>query len=165
MLNHMTGGAWGIVVRRIFEAGSRTIPLLMVLFVPLIFAMTTLYSWTDPEVMNANPFLLSKKPYLNENFFLLRAAIYFVVWIVLALALNHLSRQQDETKDPGLTRRLQGLSGVGTLLYVITSTFRYFRLGNVAGSHVVLEYLWFLVRHHACFDNVLPGCHCLGAGS
>ncbi len=126
MLNHMAGGAWGIVMRRVFEAGTRTIPLLMVLIVPLLFGISALYTWSDPEIMNANEFLLSKQPYLNVNFFLLRVPFYFFVWIGLSFALNRLSRQQDEARDPGISRRLQGLSGVGTLLYVLTATFAIF---------------------------------------
>jgi hypothetical protein len=126
MLNHMTGGAWGIVMRRVFEAGSRTIPLLLVLFLPVVFGMTSLYSWMDPEVMRNNALLAAKEPYLNQRFFLLRAGIYFVVWLVLMLWLNRMSRRQDESGDPALGRRLAGLSGAGTLLYVLTVTFAAF---------------------------------------
>ena len=126
MLNHMTGGAWGIVMRRVFEAGSRTVPVLLVLFVPIVFGMNSLYSWMDPVVMANNAFIAAKEPYLNENFFLLRAGIYFVVWMVLALVLNQMSRRQDENSTPDLSRRLQGFSGAGTLIFVLTITFASF---------------------------------------
>ena len=35
MLQHMTGGNWGVVLRRIFEAAARTLPWMALLFVPI----------------------------------------------------------------------------------------------------------------------------------
>lgn len=36
MIQHVAGGAWGFSIRRLLEAGSRTLLLLAVLFVPLL---------------------------------------------------------------------------------------------------------------------------------
>src|SRR5205814_9846987 len=48
MLQHLTGGAWGFVIRRVLEAGTRALPLMLLLFLPLaIFGLTHLYKWTD----------------------------------------------------------------------------------------------------------------------
>jgi hypothetical protein len=113
-------------MRRVFEAGSRTIPLLLVLFLPIVFGMSSLYSWMDPEVLQNDPLVAAKEPYLNQQFFLIRAAGYFVIWLVLMAWLNRMSRRQDETGDPSLPKRLAGLSGAGTLLYVLTVTFAAF---------------------------------------
>jgi len=46
MLQHLSGGAWGLVIRRVLESGTRTLPLMAVLFVPIIFGMGYLYEWT-----------------------------------------------------------------------------------------------------------------------
>ena len=51
MLHHVVGGAWGAMIRRVLEAGTRTLPLMVVLFVPLLYGLTTLYSWSRPEVV------------------------------------------------------------------------------------------------------------------
>ena len=51
MVHHLVGGAWGAVIRRVLEAATRTLPLLLVLFVPVWFGLEDLYSWADPEVV------------------------------------------------------------------------------------------------------------------
>ena len=48
MINHLTGGTWG-VFRRVFEASSRTLPLLAILFLPIVLGMGSLYVWTHPD--------------------------------------------------------------------------------------------------------------------
>ena len=50
MIQHLSGGTWGIF-RRIFEASSRTLPLLRVLFIPVLLGMTTLYPWTHADLV------------------------------------------------------------------------------------------------------------------
>jgi hypothetical protein len=51
MVIHLTGGAWGLVIRRPLEAATRTIPLMAVLFIPVIFGMGHLYHWTHAEAL------------------------------------------------------------------------------------------------------------------
>src|SRR5678815_1865709 len=46
ILQYLTGGAWGVVIRRTLEAASRTLPLLIILFLPIAFGVTHLYEWT-----------------------------------------------------------------------------------------------------------------------
>ena len=65
MLQHMTGGQWGLVTRRIFEAGSRLIPLCVLLFIPVAAFAPKLYLWARPEAVAADEILKLKAPYLN----------------------------------------------------------------------------------------------------
>jgi hypothetical protein len=124
MLQHLTGGAWGLVIRRVLEAATRTLPLMLILFVPIALTMNQLYPWTDQEKMEKSAALLSKsKHYLNPSFFLERAAIYFGIWLLLAYLLNKWSREQDRTAEPRFTRRMKMLSGPGLGLFVLTTTF------------------------------------------
>jgi hypothetical protein len=51
MLQHLTGGAWGLVIRRVLEASTRTLPLMIILFIPIIFGLKDIYLWTDPVFM------------------------------------------------------------------------------------------------------------------
>jgi len=123
MLHHVTKGAWGVVIRRILEASTRTLPFVAVLFVPVILGMGTLFKWTDPEYLANDDLVAAKTPYLNESFFLIRAAIFFAIWLGLAFYLNRASRRQDETGEPSIALRLQFVSAIGLGLYVLTSTF------------------------------------------
>jgi hypothetical protein len=81
MLHHLVRGAWGAVIRRVLESGTRTLPLLVLLFVPLLFGVHELYLWARPEVVANDPLLQRKSPYLNIPFFRLRSAFYFVIWL------------------------------------------------------------------------------------
>ena len=71
MIQHLSGGAWG-VFRRIFEASSRTLPLLAMLFIPVLFGMGHLYPWTHPDLVAQDHILQHKAPYLNTMFFIVR---------------------------------------------------------------------------------------------
>jgi hypothetical protein len=121
MINHLTGGTWG-VFRRVFEASSRTLPLLAVLFLPIVLGMGSLYVWTHPDHVMADEVLQHKALYLNTGFFLLRALIYFAGWILVAWTLTRWSRQQD-SGDASVNLRLQYLSGGGLVFYALTATF------------------------------------------
>jgi hypothetical protein len=121
MIQHLSGGAWG-VFRRIFEASSRTLPLLALLFLPVVLGMGSLYPWTHADHVAADEVLQHKQPYLNTPFFLVRALVYFVGWILIAWTMTKWSRQQDEG-DSSVNLRLQYLSGAGIVFYTFAATF------------------------------------------
>lgn len=123
MLHHVTGGAWGIPIRRPLEAGTRTLPLVALLFVPLGFGLSRLYEWTRPDVVAHDPILQHKAAYLNVPFFAARTILCFSVWLAFMALLNRWSREQDEAPKRGLTRRLQLLSSAGLVAYGFTITF------------------------------------------
>jgi hypothetical protein len=122
MLQHLSGGGWGVVLRRTFEAAARTLPWMALLFVPLVFGLRDLYPWTDTAMVAEDPILREKAIYLNTPFFLARAAVCFAVWIGLALWLTRWSAQQDRTGDPALAVRMRNTSAIGMVLYFITMT-------------------------------------------
>jgi hypothetical protein len=125
MLQHLTGGAWGMLLRRILEAASRTTLLLFVLSTPLAAGLSQLYVWTHSDVMAQEPELLHKSQYLNTPGFLARAAGYFVVWIAISYLLNRWSAAQDRagTADSADAQRFRILSAAGLVLYGLTITF------------------------------------------
>lgn len=123
MLQYLTGGAWGLVIRRLLEAAARTLPLLALMFVPLIIGMSHLYTWTHLEKVRQSALLMHKHPYLNVPFFLVRLTIYFAVWMTLEFLLNHWGQGQDQYDDPRLRWRLKALSGPGLVLYGLTVSF------------------------------------------
>jgi hypothetical protein len=123
MLHHMVGGGWGFVIQRLLESGTRTFPLLAVLFLPLGLGLHNLYEWSHTEIVAADKVLQGKSLYLNAPFFYGRAAFYFAVWMLLAYFLNKWSARLDETQDREIIRRMQYVSGSGLLLYGLTVTF------------------------------------------
>ena len=123
MVHHLTGGFWGLPIRRPLEAGTRTLPLITALVLPLLLGVGRLYSWTHPDLVAADVVLKSKQLYLNLPFFLIRNVIYFAVWWALVRGLNRWSDEQDRTGDPRLALRLENMSGPRLVLYGLTVTF------------------------------------------
>jgi len=126
MVHQLSGGAWGVVIRRQMGAASRVLPVLTVLFLPIVFGMPYLYEWTHAEIVNADPVLRGKALYLNTPFFLVRAAIYFAAWNAITYLLNKWGLEQDQTGDPRIARRMQMLSGGGLVVYGLCITFASF---------------------------------------
>jgi hypothetical protein len=122
MLHHLVGGEWGFITRRIFESATRTLPLMTILFVPLLLGVHSLYEWSHAEVVAQDTTLQHKSAYLNVPFFLLRSAIYFGAWLLLAWLLNRWSGQEDRG-DLSFQGRFQRLSGPGLIIYALTITF------------------------------------------
>jgi hypothetical protein len=121
MLQHMSGGQWGLVSRRIFEAGCSLLPYCLLLFIPIAVMAPTLYSWARPGA-NADEIIRHKQLYLNLPFFWIRAGIYFAVWIGCATLLNRWSAAQDRGEvatTEADTRRFRVVSAPGLLIYVL----------------------------------------------
>lgn len=125
MIHQLSGGEWGIVIRRSCGAAARVVPVMTVLFLPIAFGMHELYEWTH-EGWAEGEFLHRKQQYLNVNFFLVRAAIYFAIWNGLAFLLSKWSLDQDRTGDTSLTRKMQVLSAGGVLIGGLAVTFAAF---------------------------------------
>lgn len=123
MLHHLVGGSWGVVIRRLLESGTGTLPLMAVLMLPLLAGLPRLYVWARPEAVANDELLQHKAPYLNVPFFVGRLVFYFAVWIVISYLLNKWSREQDRALLPQVKTRLQLLSGPGLVLYGLTVTF------------------------------------------
>jgi len=124
MLQHLTGGAWGLIIRRVLEAGSRTLPLMLILFLPVLLGLNQIYIWTNKAEMDQAPALREKAAhYLNPAFFTVRAAVYFAIWMLMMWLLNSWSLQHDRTANRSLLKRLQMISGPGLGLLIITITF------------------------------------------
>jgi hypothetical protein len=126
MVHQLSGGGWGVVIRRPIGAATRVLPVMTVLFLPIAFGMFRLYSWTNLDLVAHDEALQHKHLYLNTPFFLARAAFYFLVWNTLTYFLNAWSLEQDTTAEPGPARRMQKLSAIGLLGYGLTITFASF---------------------------------------
>ena len=126
MVHHLAGGRWSASLRGLLEASTRTMPLLILLFIPIVLGITELYEWSRPEIVEGDHILEHKAIYLNVPFFLGRAAFYFVVWGLLAFFLNRWSAQYHENPDPTIHDRLKQISAPGLVLYALTMSFAAF---------------------------------------
>jgi len=122
MLHHLSRGGWGLMVRRLLEAASRTIPLVFLLALPLAFGMRDLYAWARPELVAADPVLEAKRWWLTVPFFWVRLVVYFAVWGGFSWVLNRLSLEQDRTGDPRLARKMQLVAAPGLAVYCLLAT-------------------------------------------
>src|ERR1700752_5481808 len=120
MLQHLTGGGWGLVIRRSLEAATRVLPLMGILFVPVLLGAHSIYhEWTDPE----NEVVKFKIPYLNLRFYTVRAVVYFAIWLTLAFLLNKWSLEQDRTANNRYTKNMRLLAGPGMVVLIFSVTF------------------------------------------
>ena len=128
MIRHLTGGGWGMVIRRILGAAMRTQPLLALLFIPIILGMHKLYIWAQPLDQISDKHLREHleditKTYLTTNGFVIRAIFYFAIWNLLSYLLSHWSRQTDRAGAPDNTERFKAVAGPGLILYGFTISF------------------------------------------
>lgn len=123
MLHQLVGGGWGMVIRRLLESASRTLPLMILLIVPLLFGMRYIYLWARPEVVAGDHLLQHKSAYLNVPFFWVRTALYFASWLALAYLVNRASSDPGAAFEGRTAGRLRRLSGAGLVLYCLTASF------------------------------------------
>lgn len=125
MLHFAVSSRWGLTLRRIAEAGGGAIWVMAILFIPLIIGLPFLYPWARPQEIAADPALKYQTWYLNMPFFIVRAVIYFAVWIALAYFANRQIARlaNDPAGNPLLRGRLQGLGAAGMILYAFTMFF------------------------------------------
>ncbi|MGB4990979.1 MAG: hypothetical protein WBO10_17210, partial [Pyrinomonadaceae bacterium] len=127
MLQYLTGGAWGLVIRRVVEAGSRTLPLVFLFFIPLAVGVYThsFYEWTHlPATDHA---IEARGIYLLPWFWIVRSIIYFGLFGVMVYLLNKWGAEQDKTHTVEGSRlvleRASRFSGPTMVIYALSVTF------------------------------------------
>jgi hypothetical protein len=125
MLQYLTGGAWGVVIRRVLEAGTRTVPILFILFLPLAIGVNSLYEWT--HLAPTEHVMVHRGWYMTSWAWLLRSAIYFALFWAMTLYLNKWSKLQDQTTNPEDSARYLGkataFSGPSMVIFSLVVTF------------------------------------------
>jgi hypothetical protein len=123
MIHHLTGGGWGFVTRRFLEAGFMTLPMMVLLFVPILFGLDDLYPWARLKVVPVSNTLRETTSYLNRPWFCARTIGFFTMWLVMAHYLRKWSLQQDISSEVAPSVRLRTLSGPGIVIYPLTASF------------------------------------------
>ncbi len=128
MIRHLTGGGWGVVIRRVMGAAMRCIPLMTLFFIPLLFGMPRLYIWDRPLSSVADVHLRAHlqditQTYLTVHGFIARAVLYFAIWNLLSFLLSKWSAEGDHPGARDNTQRFKAVSGPGLILYAFTIGF------------------------------------------
>ncbi len=133
MIRHLTGGGWGTVIRRILGAAMRTLPIMAILFIPIIIGVLNhqMYPWLKPLDAIADKNIKAhlekhafiKDAYLNPSGFIIRAVIYLAIWNLLSFLLSLWSKQTDNPNAPDNTQKFKAVAGPGLILYAFTISF------------------------------------------
>jgi len=178
LIQYAAQGGWGIVLRRIGETTFVTLPVMAVLFVPVLLGMHYLYEWSHAGAAEQDALLRWKSPFLNVPFFLIRAAIYFGSWSLIAIVYYRGSRGQDETGDPAVSARLRRFAGPALIVLALTQTFAaidwimsltphwystmfgvYFFAGSFVGFIALLSVVAVAMRGAGLLDTVISPEH------
>ena len=127
ILQYLTGGAWGVVIRRVVEAGSRTLPVIVILFVPLAIGVFThsVYEWT--HLPPTDHVMEHRGWFMTPESWILRSAIYFALFGVIVYLLNKWGGEQDKTDNYEDAERFLGKAtafcGPTMVIYALLVTF------------------------------------------
>lgn len=127
-MQYLVSGRWGVVIQRALEAGGYTLPLMLLLLLPILFGLPHLYEWARPEVVAHDALLQHKAPYLNVPFFTFRVLGYLVIWTAIAYLQRKWSERRDKLKTEESHNRLKNLSGPASVVLGLTVTFASFDL-------------------------------------
>lgn len=174
LIQYATQGGWGIVLRRIAENTFAMLPVMAVLFVPLLMGLQDIYPWMAAGAADHDQLLRWKAPYLNVPFFLFRAALYFACWSFMALVWYRGSRGQDTTGDPAVSARLRRFAGPALVVLALTQTFAsidwimsltphwqstifgvYFFAGALLGFLALLSIVAVSMRHAGLLEGII----------
>ena len=127
LVQHLAGGSWGALIRRPLEAGTMVLPLMALLFIPILFGIGYLYEWSHPDVVAGSIFLQAKAAWLNVPFFIIRAVLYFAILIAMAFYYTRLSERQDRSDNLAEATRIRERfgdgAGPGIVVFVLVMTF------------------------------------------
>jgi hypothetical protein len=124
-LHNVVGGNWGVAVRRLVEAGLKTLPLIALFAIPIFFALGTLYKWTDAGYRAEHFATGHKAAYLNPTWFIIRTLLYFAIWGFSGFRILAMANEHDRTGDPALFKRIKGRSAPALLVFVVTTTLAF----------------------------------------
>jgi hypothetical protein len=144
LLHHTVGGKWGMLIRRMCEAGARTLPFMIVLLIPVLASLPVLYEWARPEAAH-DPVIQAKSAYLNVPGVIGRSVFYFLVWGFYAWKLSAWSGEQDATGDARLIEKMRAVSAPGIVVFVFVTTFAF------VDWIMALEPRWFSTMYAAMF--------------
>jgi len=140
MLQYVTGGKWGLLLRRPLEAMSRTLPLVFIYWLALGFMLKRLYMWANPGLVDeglqkglishAQELLLRhaiewKHPMLNAGTYWIVGLVCFALWGFYTWRLSAMSVERDKgtlADTAYWIKKFENISGFGIVVYALTMT-------------------------------------------
>jgi hypothetical protein len=124
MLQYVTGGEWGVLIRRPLGAAARTIPLFILFGLPIAFGLRHIFVWADPQVV-AHDLLLQQKAkwWLYPMGWMVRSLVYFALLSLWAWRIRILSLKFYEDRSPYVELKRRKWSAAGLLMFVLVMTF------------------------------------------
>lgn len=178
MIHHLTGGQWGFVTRRFLEAGFMVLPVMALLFLPVLLGLSELYPWARPETVADIETLQKRQSIMNVPWFCARTIFFLAVWLTLAWRLRRWSLQQDQTRDVAPTIRMRAWSGVGLVVWTLTGTFAFVDwimsaetnwfssifpiiiiIGQILTAYALITLMLAWLRERSPFRNVVAATH------
>lgn len=123
---YLTGSAWSVPMRRIAENIMITIPLGLLLVIPILLGVHHLYHWSHTEVVLNDPILKAKMAYLNVNGFATRAVVFFLIWSLFAWRIYQQSTKQDTTHSVDQMHTISRWCAPGLLILFLSVTLASF---------------------------------------
>jgi hypothetical protein len=175
MIMHATHARWVTVLRRPLEAMAASVPLFVLLFIPLAIGLKHVYVWVDPPESlghEALKLIAHKKAYLNPTGFIVRGLVYLALAAFFGWRLFGWSVRQDSAGGVALTQRQRNLAAGGLPFIALGFTFAafdwlmslqptwfstIFGVYYFAGSFVSVLSLWAIVTDLGRARGVLPG--------
>ncbi len=126
LAGYLAGAAWNVTVRRFSETMVATIPYGLILFIPVALGIHELYHWSHAEVVSQDKILQGKAIWLNPQFFMIRAVIYFAIWTFFGLGVYRNSTAQDKDRNIQHMHSNSRYAAPGMLLVFLATSFASF---------------------------------------
>jgi hypothetical protein len=122
-LQYVTGGEWGVLIRRPLGAAARTIPLFILFGIPVFIGLQHIYVWANENIVAHDHLLQQKQLWLNPTGWLVRTLLYFALWSLWAWRIRRLSLKFYEDRSPYVELTRRKWAAAGLLVFVFTLTF------------------------------------------
>lgn len=119
-IQHVTKAGWSVNVRRLAESMSSFLPIAALGSLVLLFGAKELYIWLNPDIVSGDALLQGKSGYLNQTFFIIRLAIFFIGWLLFKKLIVGGSIKQDEDGDESHTVKNVGYSIAFVLFFALS---------------------------------------------
>ncbi|MBC7528266.1 MAG: hypothetical protein H7308_12025 [Chthonomonadaceae bacterium] len=124
-LFHAVRGSWGLPILRVLEAGTKLLPWMGLLFVPIVMNVLMggdLYPWVH---RGSDPILAKKAFWLNPGFFAGRQIFYFLIWSIWATLLTRSAKSQDRDGDLNRQQFRSSFGAWGMVMFILSATLAY----------------------------------------